>query len=170
MLQGAEAKAGGPPSPPPGRDIVAEARAAAAAGDEEEGMEGAAAKAAARAASLGVAAASTGYSSLGGVDEHVGPACSCLTCVAICLVQMRHLPATWSCNIHAVACMVMPGACLLPALSWVLLIVACILISCYCHHLPAYMPCLCCHLHKQAQFILLLPARSTMTMPGSCKH
>ena len=78
MLQGAKAKVGDPPAPPSGRDIVAEARAAAAAGDEEEGGEGAAAKAAARAASLGVATASTGYLSLGGVDEHVGPACSCL--------------------------------------------------------------------------------------------
>ncbi|KAL0025898.1 hypothetical protein WJX77_000494 [Trebouxia sp. C0004] len=56
---------------PPERDIVAEARAAAAASDEEEGMEGAAARAAARAASLGLAAASTGYASLGGVDDHV---------------------------------------------------------------------------------------------------
>ncbi len=34
-------------------------------------MEGAAARAAARAASLGLAAASTGYASLGGVDDHV---------------------------------------------------------------------------------------------------
>lgn len=60
------------------RDIVAEACAAAAAGDEDEGVEGPAARAAARAAALGVAAASAGYSSLGGVDEHVGPARSCL--------------------------------------------------------------------------------------------
>lgn len=75
VAQGAKAKAGEPPSPgPPGHDIVAEARAAAAAGDEEEGLEGAAARAAARSASLGLAAASTGYSSLGGVEEHVGPA------------------------------------------------------------------------------------------------
>ncbi|DBA80088.1 TPA: hypothetical protein ACH3X2_007576 [Trebouxia sp. C0005] len=58
-------------SAPPERDIVAEARAAAAASDEEEGVEGAAARAAARAASLGLAAASTGYASLGGVDDHV---------------------------------------------------------------------------------------------------
>ncbi|KAL0050804.1 hypothetical protein WJX82_007459 [Trebouxia sp. C0006] len=58
-------------SAPPERDIVAEARAAAAASDEEEGMEGVAAQAAARAASLGLAAASTGYASLGGVDDHV---------------------------------------------------------------------------------------------------
>lgn len=79
LLQGAKAKAEDPPSPrPPGRDIVAEARAAAAAGDEEEGLEGAAARAAGRAAFLGLAAASTGYSSLGGVEEHVGPAFSCL--------------------------------------------------------------------------------------------
>ena len=53
------------------RDIVAEAAAAAAAHDKEEGLEGAAARAAARAASLGLAAASTGYASLGGVAEHV---------------------------------------------------------------------------------------------------
>ena len=53
------------------RDIVAEAQAAAAAGDEEEGLQGPAARAAARAASLGLAAASSGYSSLGGVEEHV---------------------------------------------------------------------------------------------------
>ena len=110
MLQGAKGKAGHPPSPPPGRDIVAEARAAAAAGDEEEGMEGAAAKAAARAASLGVAAASTGYSSLGGVDEHVRPACSCLVCVAICTAQrawFKCLPAAWSCLGHIATCIVM---------------------------------------------------------------
>lgn len=55
------------------RDIVAEAQAAAAVGDEEEGLQGAAARAAARAASLGLAAASSGYSYLGGVDEHVSP-------------------------------------------------------------------------------------------------
>jgi len=59
------------PGAPAERDIVAEARAAAGADDGEEGLEGAAAKAAARAASLGLAAASTGYASLGGVDDHV---------------------------------------------------------------------------------------------------
>ena len=53
------------------RDFVGEARAAAAAGDKEGGVEGAGAKAAARAASLGLAAASTGYASLGGVHDHV---------------------------------------------------------------------------------------------------
>lgn len=109
MLQGAKAKAEDPPSPPPGRDIVAEARASAAAGDEEEGMEGAAAKAAARAASLGVAAASTGYSSLGGVDEHVGPVCSCLTCVATCMVMpgsdddLLHVHACSCCSLYGYA-------------------------------------------------------------------
>lgn len=68
MIPGLQAKEA---SAPPERDIVAEARAAAAASDEEEGVEGAAARAAARAASLGLAAASTGYASLGGVDDHV---------------------------------------------------------------------------------------------------
>ena len=100
VLQGVKAKAGDPPSPSVGRDIVAEARAAAAAGDEEEGVEGAAAKAAARAACLGVAAACTAYSSLGGVEEHVGPAPSCLlasSCNLPLNAWFRCLPATWSC-------------------------------------------------------------------------
>lgn len=108
MLQEAKAKAGDPPCPPSGRDIVAEARAAAAAGDEDEGMEGAAAKAAARAASLGVAAASTGYSSLGGVDEHVRPACSCLIVFQSAQrAWFKCLPAAWSCLGHIVTCIVM---------------------------------------------------------------
>ena len=59
------------PQTPATKDIVAEAAAAAAACDEEEGLQGAAAKAAARAASLGLAARSEGYASLGGVDDHV---------------------------------------------------------------------------------------------------
>ena len=59
------------PTPPATKDVVAEAAAAAAARDEEEGLQGAAARAAARAASLGLAAASEGYASLGGVDDHV---------------------------------------------------------------------------------------------------
>ena len=54
---------------------MAEAAAAAAAQDKEEGLEGAAARAAARAASLGLAAASTGYASLGGVEDHVSQKC-----------------------------------------------------------------------------------------------
>ena len=54
---------------------MAEAQAAARAGHEEEGAEGPAGRAAARAARLGLQAASTGYASLAGVAHHVSAPC-----------------------------------------------------------------------------------------------